>query len=203
VDTAGLRDKKLDIPTEHDSIELEGMRRALAVAEYSDFVLIVVDCALPSAFQDAEKLLQLLEERNIPRNKTGLVLNKKDLCTDLDSLRFMLNKQWIPVWENCALEANDSGIAANLSELIKEKWPEGSDLRADEHLPILTLARQRGHLTKSASNLRDHLECLKVGESVFAAEHLRIALRSLGAITGHVDGEAILDALFSRFCIGK
>jgi tRNA modification GTPase len=35
------------------------------------------------------------------------------------------------------------------------------------------------------------------------AEHLRSARRSFDAITGRADVEAVLDALFARFCIGK
>jgi tRNA modification GTPase len=34
-------------------------------------------------------------------------------------------------------------------------------------------------------------------------EDLRLAMRALGRITGHVGVEDILDAVFSRFCIGK
>ena len=34
-------------------------------------------------------------------------------------------------------------------------------------------------------------------------EDLRLALRSLGPITGRVDMEDILDVVFREFCIGK
>ncbi|MCH8002416.1 MAG: hypothetical protein IIA34_12250, partial [Proteobacteria bacterium] len=35
------------------------------------------------------------------------------------------------------------------------------------------------------------------------AEDLRLALRALGRITGRVDVEDVLDAIFRDFCIGK
>ncbi|MBL7373457.1 tRNA uridine-5-carboxymethylaminomethyl(34) synthesis GTPase MnmE, partial [Escherichia coli] len=35
------------------------------------------------------------------------------------------------------------------------------------------------------------------------AEQLRSAMRAFDAITGRADVEAMLDALFGRFCIGK
>src|ERR1700757_2413579 len=38
---------------------------------------------------------------------------------------------------------------------------------------------------------------------VLAAEELRLAASALGRITGKVDVEQVLDALFSTFCIGK
>jgi tRNA modification GTPase len=35
------------------------------------------------------------------------------------------------------------------------------------------------------------------------AEDLRLALRSLGRITGRVDVEELMDTIFRDFCIGK
>jgi tRNA modification GTPase len=35
------------------------------------------------------------------------------------------------------------------------------------------------------------------------AEHLRAATDCIGRLTGRVDVEELLDAIFSRFCIGK
>lgn len=40
-------------------------------------------------------------------------------------------------------------------------------------------------------------------ELLIVAEHLRIARQALDRLLGRVDVEAMLDALFSRFCIGK
>jgi tRNA modification GTPase len=35
------------------------------------------------------------------------------------------------------------------------------------------------------------------------AEDLRLAARALGRVTGRVDVEQVLDAVFAEFCIGK
>ena len=40
-------------------------------------------------------------------------------------------------------------------------------------------------------------------ELEIAAEELRAACRALGKVTGAIDTEDVLDALFSEFCIGK
>ena len=40
-------------------------------------------------------------------------------------------------------------------------------------------------------------------DSIRRAEALRAALRALGRITGRVGVEAVLDAVFAEFCIGK
>lgn len=36
-----------------------------------------------------------------------------------------------------------------------------------------------------------------------ASEELRYAARSLGKVTGAIDTEDILEAIFSEFCVGK
>jgi tRNA modification GTPase len=40
-------------------------------------------------------------------------------------------------------------------------------------------------------------------DGLLAAEHLRLSRRALDSLIGHTDVEAMLDALFGRFCIGK
>jgi tRNA modification GTPase len=66
--------------------------------------------------------------------------------------------------------------------------------------PPLTRARHRAALLAAASHL-DDAERAELPE--LRGEDLRLAMRELGRITGHVGVEDILDTLFSRFCIGK
>jgi len=40
-------------------------------------------------------------------------------------------------------------------------------------------------------------------ELELASEELRYAARALGKVTGAIDIEHILDAIFSEFCVGK
>jgi len=68
----------------------------------------------------------------------------------------------------------------------------------------VTNARHRAHLAAA-------LDAVQRARSVLAARlpgdvlalDLRAALHELGAITGAVTNEDVLDAIFSRFCIGK
>ncbi|MGY4395037.1 tRNA modification GTPase [Sphingomonas sp. UYAg733] len=46
-------------------------------------------------------------------------------------------------------------------------------------------------------------EAAQASDMLITAEHLRLSLATLDRITGHSDTEAMLDSLFSRFCIGK
>jgi tRNA modification GTPase len=66
--------------------------------------------------------------------------------------------------------------------------------------PPLTQARHRAALLAAA----DHLDAAeKVDLPELRGEDLRLAMRALGRITGHVGVEDILETVFSRFCIGK
>jgi tRNA modification GTPase len=66
--------------------------------------------------------------------------------------------------------------------------------------PPLTRARHRAALLQAAASLRQ-AEAAAMPE--LRGEDLRLAMRALGRITGHVGVEEILDTVFSRFCIGK
>lgn len=67
--------------------------------------------------------------------------------------------------------------------------------------PAATQARHRTRLADARSHLdraRRHLESPEL-----ASEDVRLAIRALEAVTGRVDVEAVLDIIFSSFCIGK
>jgi tRNA modification GTPase len=66
--------------------------------------------------------------------------------------------------------------------------------------PVLTRARHRQSLEESAASLHRALEATL---PELQAEDLRLALRSIGRITGAVDVEDLLDVIFRDFCIGK
>ncbi|XP_073731959.1 5-taurinomethyluridine-[tRNA] synthase subunit GTPB3, mitochondrial isoform X2 [Misgurnus anguillicaudatus] len=68
--------------------------------------------------------------------------------------------------------------------------------------PSLTQTRHRTHLQKSTEALHQYHHYRDV-DLVLAAEGLRLALSSLGRITGKVGAEEILDVIFKDFCIGK
>jgi tRNA modification GTPase len=61
-------------------------------------------------------------------------------------------------------------------------------------------ARQAALLAEASAALR---AVVGQGDWLLLAEHLRLARRAFDAITGKSGTEAMLDALFGRFCIGK
>jgi tRNA modification GTPase len=60
------------------------------------------------------------------------------------------------------------------------------------------------YLTRTIEDLLMFLTLInKNNDLVLAVEHLRLAIRSIGTITGVVYTEELLDVIFHDFCIGK
>ncbi len=75
-------------------------------------------------------------------------------------------------------------------------------------MPSLTSARHRDNLEKCLKCLRNYLDkknSVNFYQQDYAmeAEELRLAIKWLGSITGHVTTENVLDVIFKDFCIGK
>jgi tRNA modification GTPase len=67
----------------------------------------------------------------------------------------------------------------------------------------LTRQRHRKALNSAQTALDRVLAEGPSGREDIVAEELRLAAHSLGRLTGQVDVEDILDAIFRDFCIGK
>jgi tRNA modification GTPase len=163
VDTAGLRETT-------DSIEAEGVRRALARAEDADLVMMVVEAGteMPAAVGETQVLIANKADLGRPGPEGALRISAK-------------------TGEGMA------GLRACLGSAAR-RMTEGSGP------PPLTRARHRAALLAAAGHLED-AERAELPE--LRGEDLRLAMRELGRITGHVGVEDILDTVFSRFCIGK
>ena len=74
---------------------------------------------------------------------------------------------------------------------------------AGEAKLVIASARQRDLLLEVARILEESLEALPIAGVAVAADALTRALEELMSITGDNPREAVLDALFERFCIGK
>jgi tRNA modification GTPase len=64
----------------------------------------------------------------------------------------------------------------------------------------MTRARHRQNVSAAAEALS---RAVGENQSELMAEDLRLALRAIGRLTGHVDIEELLDTVFRDFCIGK
>ncbi len=100
-------------------------------------------------------------------------------------------------------DASQLALSAVTGEGLDRLWERMTALAADLLPPadLLALnARQRALAARAAEALRD---AAREADAILVAEHLRSAMRAFDAITGRAGVEAMLDALFARFCIGK
>lgn len=175
-DTAGLR-----VAT--DAIEEEGVRRAHARADAADLRLIVFDA---TKAQEVDALLPLVDRNAI------IVVNKIDLLPKGGAWADKIGAQ--PALRLSV--ATGQGMA----ELIERLTKAVATALTPGDTPLVTRLRHRRALEACVEAL-DRFETATLPE--LAAEELRGAARSLGHITGRVDVEDMLDALFAEFCIGK
>jgi tRNA modification GTPase len=157
-----------------DAIEAEGVRRALSHAA-GGMTLLLLDgsAANPRAGLPAD-----LAEPDL------IVWNKADLKPH-DGISISLK--------------TGEGLSA-LVKLLQQRVQQR--LETKDETPVLSRPRHRHALNEALAALasglaapQDHPELL--------AEDLRLAMRSIGRITGRVDVEELLDFVFRDFCIGK
>ncbi|MEE7475233.1 hypothetical protein MHIMP23_02145 [Methylobacterium hispanicum] len=68
---------------------------------------------------------------------------------------------------------------------------------------MVTRERHREALARCAAHLDRVARAGAEAPPELVAEDLRLAARALGEVSGRVGVEAVLDRLFSSFCIGK
>lgn len=99
--------------------------------------------------------------------------------------------------------AGSIAVSAKTGEGLGALWAQLGE-RARQLLPsadeVALNRRQRDLCTLAARAVR---EAVHEPDLLLIAEHLRSARRAFDAVTGRADVEAMLDALFARFCIGK
>ncbi|KAG9350721.1 hypothetical protein JZ751_024610, partial [Albula glossodonta] len=193
-DTAGLRDTP-------DTVEREGVRRAMERVELADLTLAVLDSThLPKEHQGVpgfllghlRTLLPAREDLETALRRCLLVLNKSDLLSEeqVASLQSMLS-QAAELPPACLLSCRTGhGMDHFMGALQKQVKS------------LLTQARHRAHLQQCVKALGQYHHYRDL-DLALAAEGVRRALTSLGRITGRVGAEEILDIIFRDFCIGN
>jgi tRNA modification GTPase len=160
-----------------DAIEAEGVRRALAQARDSDLTVLLLDGSADAPIPDDVK----------PDLPDLIVRNKSDLASFRNGEGISLSLK------------NGDGLSTLITALTAMV---AKRLETKDQTPALTRPRHRHALQEAQQSLQhgltapaDHPELL--------AEDLRLAMRSIGRITGRVDVEELLDFVFKDFCIGK
>lgn len=174
-DTAGLRPQA-------GSIETEGIRRTMRLAEHADALVYLVDSAVGVADDDAAFL-------DTHGDRAVRVWAKSDLCSASPP------DGWIGV------SAHTGEGFPSLEERIVERLDRTAGARGEV---LIDSVRQRDLLLRAAAALRLVVEGVDCGAPLDAvAGDLYEAVRALGEITGEVTSDDILKRVFSDFCVGK
>ena len=224
VDTAGRRETD-------DTIEAEGVRRSQAAERGADLVLHVVD--LTDMGADVEVLAKVddaSEGASVPRLVVG---NKADLAgTDSagtpDSTNGGLaatvadkavdtragaapgsasgatpgSARSIDVWISAEMmRVGDAPVEPLMDRIFAATV--GSDAVCEEH-QVVTSQRQQEHIRAAQQAIeRVSVVLTSGGSGDMISADVRQVIEEIGAITGEVTNEDILDRIFSQFCIGK
>ncbi len=177
-DTAGVRDTA-------EAIEAEGVRRARAWADDADLRLWVVDQSASEG--DWREAADLAGAGDL------LVLNKSDLARGADGRAASASADIETLSLSVLSEADVAALRA---------WLEARVINAlsGAEFPAATRLRHAESLAEAAERVR---RALGQPEPELAAEDVRLAARALERVSGRVDPEAVLDRVFSSFCIGK
>jgi len=183
IDTAGLNPKP-------EAIEELGIGKTYEIAAEADFFLVVLDATSPTPLFDIRLSSLLSPDRII------VVVNKIDQPGSPATLEFLPHARSVAVSAKTGLGLED--LRSALIGLADGLAPHtGDDAVAINARHAYALNQAKGDLASAQ---------LKLGEnaaSELVASDLRGALAALGEISGRVDNERMLDALFANFCIGK
>ncbi len=182
-DTAGIRDTE-------DPVESIGVDRARDRVRSAQLVLAVFDSSQELNGEDRE-LIESLQE--IP---SVAVVNKSDLETKID-FAYLENHfrqiVFISALRGDGLEQLEKAVAETLQTAS-----------LDPAAGMLFTERQRDAARRAGDCLEEALSALDAGFTLDAVTvSLEGAVSALLELTGERAGTAIVDAVFSHFCVGK
>ncbi len=186
LDTAGVRRSE-------DRVERLGVDRSMRAMADADAILLVVDTSQPQAAEDEELQLRLAELPCI------VVMNKSDLPAVWPTRQQNAYAGSHPIVAVSALLGTDIDLlrSAILEHLFGSARPQRDGILITNLRHCQCLEAARDALRRAADALRHGLS------EEFVLVDLHAGLQKLGAITGETGVEDLLNAIFSRFCVGK
>ena len=176
IDTAGIR-------ASNDAVESIGIERARTHAQRAELILALIDGSKPLTAED-EEIFKLIDGRD-----AIILLTKSDLPRVVD-----LDKNFIPISIK-----NGDGIK-ELKRLIVER----AGLPSNKELNMVRDAREAEALRRAKKHLTEARDTIRMNIGIdLVSIDLRSALTALGELTGETVSDAIIDEIFSKFCIGK
>lgn len=185
IDTAGLRESD-------DRVEQLGMARTEAVIRSADLTVYVVDATEAGVF---EHLAQHRDARDA--GDAVVLLNKCDLVDE--AARRALPLEEGVVHGSARMPAGLDALAA----LVRARAQAASRM-SEQGAMLVTNARHADCLHRALAGVERSLAAINAGRTEeYLALDLRAAIDAAGEVVGIVRTDDVLEAIFSRFCIGK
>lgn len=180
-DTAGLRETD-------DPVEKIGVERSGKAMDQADVVLAVLDASAPLTDEDRVVLSRLDPASAV------ILLNKGDLPVVISPADASAILPGAPVLQ---LSAAQPETLQPLKDLLMQRAAVSDKLQLTQPRHLEAARRAAFHLHQAAKTLRDGMPV------DLCTVDLQSAQAALGEITGDQVEEKLLDAVFSRFCVGK
>ncbi|MFZ2089216.1 MAG: hypothetical protein WAU47_11615, partial [Desulfobaccales bacterium] len=173
-------------------VEELGVARSREHMSQADLILYLVDGSKPLSKEDVQVFGELAERPVL------IVMNKMDLPPKF-TVEDLRPHSPQPV---VAISALTGQGLTNLKEAVVDLVLGGGVQTGGE---MITQARHAELLNRAQAGLDQGRELLQQADPPWelAALEVKEALLALGEITGEEVGEAVLDHIFSQFCIGK
>lgn len=186
IDTAGIRETE-------DEVEKIGVDKARSYAEMADLILYVVDSSRPLDEDDAS-VLEIITDK-----KVIVLLNKTDLAQVVSEQEI---QQRLPAASIIRTSMKDNTGIDLFEDTIKAMF-FGGEIAVNDELYI-TNQRHKEALAEAHESMEMVLQSLaqKLPEDFYSID-LMSAYASLGRILGEEVGEALVNEIFAKFCMGK
>ena len=184
IDTAGIRETA-------DRVEALGVQRTHEKLQQAAVVLYLIDLS-----NDTPASLEKQEEWLLQVGKPFILIGNK-IDQAATPWPEVLNRRGDVVGISAQTQQNLDVLRARLTDFLAEQGvaTEGT---------VITNVRHHTSLEHTKEALDSTLVGLREGISHdFLAQDIRHALYHLGQITGQITNDDLLDAIFSKFCIGK
>jgi tRNA modification GTPase len=184
IDTAGIH--------ESDSlIEKIGIAKSEQIIESSEIVIVVCDASTGATDDDRDILKKVADRKKI------VLANKADIAAAGAAGRIASELGCAVIPFSAVTGEGFDSFEREVTRLVTEEFSGSHDtFIADERIMRL--------LDEALHGVDDVEENLSAGDPhEIVAHSLLSCIETLGEITGTISPDDVLDAIFSRFCIGK
>jgi tRNA modification GTPase len=186
IDTAGIQGTD-------DPVEKEGIERSRYAAQAAKLLIVVLDGSATWSEGDAE--IAALKQ---PDQGLVIVINKQDLeqRLDLNAVHKFINGGKL-VRTAALKEEGIKELEAAISDQLDQI------LSSPVESPVIVSIRHEEIINDTLKNIEDAISAITDQPIELVSFELQNAWQKLGEISGATYSDALLDKIFSEFCLGK